>query len=375
MIFKNAKIVLSDKIIENASLKVIDGKINEIGNVDVNNDDEVLDLKGNILMPGFIDLHIHGAMNIDFMDAKASQYKIISNALYKEGVTSYLATTLTSDTDSLIKVAREVKIAKKENPSLLGIHLEGPYISTKYKGAQNEAYIRNPDIDELKNLILESGNNIRYITLAVEKENSLSFIKEATKLGVTCSVGHSDASFNDVKTAIEYGLSNVTHTHNAMSGYHHRSPGIVSAAMYFDALNCELICDGIHVCPETIKTFYKIVGPDRFMIITDALKIKHSEVNEFNLFGLPCIRKNGAAYLKSGPLAGSLLSFDEGVRNMKKWCDLDLVSLSKISSKNAARSLHINNIGEIKVGYNADLVILDNNLNVLATYKDGKKVY
>lgn len=375
MIIKNAKIVLFNEVLENASIKVSDGKIEQIGNVNDIKEEEIIDLKGNILMPGFIDLHIHGSMNIDFMDAKAEDYKIISNSLYKEGVTTYLATTLTSDKASLENVAKEVKKAKKENPSLLGIHLEGPYISVKHKGAQNEAFIRNPDINELKNLIEISDNNIRYITLAPEKEGSLDFIKEATKLGVTCSVGHTDATFIDVKKAIECGLSNVTHTHNAMSGYHHRNPGVVNAAMYFDTLNCELICDGIHVCKETIQTFYKIVGPDRFMIITDALKIKHSDVNEFTLFGLPCVRKDGAAYLKSGPLAGSLLNFDQGLRNMKDWCSLDLISLAKISSSNQARSLHLDNIGQIKVGYNADFVVLNDELNVLATYKNGKKVY
>lgn len=376
MIIKNVTLVTKNKTIGNASLLIKDDKILEINPKNYDSSEEVIDGKNNILMPGFVDIHIHGSNNIDFMDAKSEDYKCISSSLYQEGVTSYLATTLTSDTKSLEFVAKQVKIAKKDNPSLLGIHLEGPYISPKFKGAQNEKFIRNPDIEELKKLQKMSGGNIRYISLAPEKENALEFIKEAKKIKVTCSAGHSDASFDDIENAIKVGLTNTTHTHNAMSGHHHRQPGVVTAAMYFDNLFCEVICDGIHVCSDTVKTFYKIIGSDRFIIITDALKIKNSSVDSFQLFGLDCIRKNGAAYLVSGPLAGSLLNFDQGLRNIKKWCDnVSLIDLYKISSYNAIKSLGIKKLGEIKKGYKADLVLLDKDLRVLMTFKEGKRVY
>ena len=290
MIINNARIVLKDRIIENGSLECSDGIIKRISTYPLIGD-EMIDANGGILMPGFIDVHMHGSANIDFMDAAPKDYKTVSESLYSEGVTTYLATTLTSDAESLKKVARAVKEAKADNPSLGGIHLEGPYISAKHKGAQNEAFIRNADINELRELQELSGNNIRYIALAPEKEGSMEFIAEAVKLGVVCSAGHTDATFDDIRKAISAGLTNTTHTHNAMSGHHHRNPGTVTAAMYFDELNCEVICDGIHVCPDTIRTFYKIIGEKRFMIITDALKIKNSDVNEFQLFGLDCVRK------------------------------------------------------------------------------------
>lgn len=374
MVIINAKIVLVDKVIDNGYIVIKNGLIEEIKEGKYSGNDIVFDAEGKILMPGFIDVHVHGSCGIDFMDADVQDYRIISESMYEEGVTTFLATTLTSGLDSMLKVARTVKEAIKTTPNLGGIHFEGPYINANHKGAQNEAYIRDPSIEELKQCIKESNNNIRYITMAPEKNGAMEFIKFASGNGVTVSAGHTDASFEDVEKGIKYGLTNTTHTHNAMSGHHHRKPGVVTAAMCFDELFTEMICDGIHVCPNTVKTFYKIVGSDRFVIITDALKIKHSDINEFELFELPCIRQNGAAYLKAGPLAGSLLTMDQGVRNMRDWTGASLVELAKISSRNAAKSLHLNDRGEIKVGLRADLVLLDKDLFVKNVFQLGKKV-
>ena len=375
LIITNAKIVLSDQIIKNGHVVIKDGKISEIKPGKFLGKNKTYDAQGNILMPGFIDIHVHGSSGIDFMDATEKDYKTISKSMYEEGVTTFLATTLTSDHKSLMKVCKTVANVKDEILNLGGIHFEGPYISQKHKGAQNETYIRDPNIDELKQYVKASKNNVRYISLAPEKKGALAFIKEAKALGVTSSAGHTDATFDEVEKAIKYGLTNTTHTHNAMSGHHHRNPGVVTAAFYFDELFTECICDGIHVCPNSLKTLYKVVGPDRFIIITDALKIKHSKINKFQLFGLDCVRKNGAAYLTSGPLAGSLLTLDQGVRNVKQWTKASLIDLAKISSRNAARSLGLLDRGEIKVGNIADFVLLDNKLNLKATFKLGKKVY
>ena len=375
MILSNLKIVLPDSVIENGYIEIRDEQIFKVASGSYLGKEEVIDCTSLIAMPGFIDLHIHGSVGIDFMDAKKDDYKLISASLYEEGVTSYLATTLTSDHDSLVKVCESVKEAKKDNPSLLGIHFEGPYISAKYKGAQNEAFIRNPDINELKELIAVSGNNVRYISMAPEKEGALEFVKFASSNGVTVSAGHSDASMDQVGEAIKYGLTNTTHTHNAMSGHHHRNPGVLSAAFYYDNLYREFISDMIHVCPNALKLSYKIIGSDHFMIITDALKAKHSELDSFELFGLPCIKKDGAAYLTSGPLAGSLLSFDQGVRNINSLVKPSLSELSKISSLNQAKSLHLTDRGELKEGKLADIVLLDNNLQVKKTIKSGKIVF
>ena len=373
MIIKNSRIVLSDKVI-NGYVSFEDGKITNVVEGEYKENDESIDANGLILMPGFIDVHIHGSAGIDFMDADVDDFKKISESLFEEGVTTYLATTLTSDKSSLVKVCKNVKEAKLNNPSLYGIHFEGPYISKKYKGAQNEEFIRNPNIKEFDELQKISGGNVKYISMAPELEGSMEFIKHVSNSGVTVSAGHTDATFDDIKEAIKSGLTNTTHTHNAMSPHHHRNPGVVSAAMYFDELYTECICDRIHVCDNTLKTFMKVVTPERFVMITDALKIKNSEINEFKLFGLDCERKNGAAYLKTGPLAGSLLTMEKGIKNIKEVCGLSLMDLSKISSRNAARSLHLVDRGEIKTGMLADFVLLDDELNVKQVYKLGKRV-
>ena len=373
MVLKNLKIVLENRVIENGFLVIENGLITKVGEGDYNGD--ALDCPGLTAMPGFIDVHIHGSAGFDFMDAKEEEYHAIAESLYKEGVTTFLATTLTSDKESLANVCRTVAKVKKDIPALGGIHLEGPYISVKYKGAQNEAFIRNPDIKEFDELQKLSNNNIRYITLAPEKNGALEFIKHAHDNGVTISVGHSDASYHDVELAIKQGLSNTTHTHNAMSGHHHRHPGIVTAAFNFDELYTEFICDKIHVCPEVLATSYKIIGPERFIIVTDSLKVKNSDIKEFKLFGLDCVKKDGAAYLTTGPLAGSILTMDQGLRNMKEITNASLCDLAKITSRNAAKSLGFNDRGVIKEGNLADLVLLDKDLIVKATYKLGKKVY
>ena len=373
MVLKNLTIVLDKKIIKNGYLFIENGLISKIG--EGKYEEEGTDCGGLIAMPGFIDIHIHGSAGIDFMDATEEDYKTIAESLYKEGVTTFLATTLTSDKESLARVCKTVNNVKDSVPSLGGIHFEGPYINAKYKGAQNEEFIRNPNQKEFDELQKLSGNNIKYITLAPENEGALDFIEHIHKNGVIVSAGHSDASFNEVKEAIKKGLTNTTHTHNAMSPHHHRKPGIVTAAFFFDELFTEFICDKIHVCPETLLTSYKIIGPERFVMITDALKVKNTNINNFKLFGLDCVRKDGAAYLTSGPLAGSLLTMDQGLRNMHEITGANLCDLAKISSKNAANSLKFLDRGEILEGKKADLVLLDKNLFVKATYKDGKKVY
>ena len=179
MIIKNAKIVLKDEVIENGFIEFSKGKIVQVCKGKYFKKDNAIDAKGKIIMPGFIDVHIHGSAGIDFMDATVEDYKKISESLYNEGVTTYLATTLTSDNASLTKVCENVAKASEENPSLYGIHLEGPYISVKYKGAQNEKYIRKPDVEELKQLIKSSNGLVRYISLALEYENACNYHYES----------------------------------------------------------------------------------------------------------------------------------------------------------------------------------------------------
>ena len=376
MILKHLSIVTPNRLIQNGYLRIEGEKIVEIGEGEYRGTEEAFDREGLIAFPGFVDIHIHGSVGIDFMDAEVSDYLKIAASLYEEGVTTFLATTLTSDFDSLARVCRTVKEVKEQGnvPSLAGIHFEGPYISLKYKGAQNPEFIRNPDIEEFDKLQELSDGNVKYIAMAPEKDGAMEFISHVTKNGVVVAAGHTDATFDDVEEAIKHGLTNTTHTHNAMSPHHHRNPGVVTAAMYFDSLFTEVICDTVHVCPNTLKTFYHVVGPDRFVAITDALKVKHTDLQEFQLFGLDCVRKPDAAYLVSGPLAGSTLSMDQALRNLASITGADPVALAKMTSSNAARSLHLDDIGSIENNKKADLVLLNPDYHVVEVYKNGKKV-
>lgn len=374
MVIKNLKIVTLDKVIENGFIEIHDGVIVNIGEGIYS--DEAIDGEGKIAMPGYVDMHTHGSCGIDFMDAKEEDYSLIEAAFYKEGITSFLATTLTSDLDSMKRVCKTVANVKDNVKGLVGVHLEGPYINKTYKGAQNEAFIREPNVEELKELIEVSNKNIRLITMAPEMNGSIEFIKEAVKNNVTISAGHSNATFAHIEKAIEAGLTNITHTHNAMSKHDHKNPGIVTAAFYFDELYTECICDAIHVHPNTLKTFYKIVGPDRFMIVTDALLAKHSTVDKFQLFNLDCTYRNGAFYLvEAGNLAGSALYMNQGLKNVRDICGASLVELAKVSSYNQAKSLHLTDRGALEVGKLADIVLVNDNFDVLNVYKLGKEVY
>lgn len=373
MILKDLRIVLEDKEIPCGYIVFNSGLIEKIGEGECPYE-EAVSKKGMICMPGFIDIHVHGSKGIDFMDTEEKDYPIIADSLFEEGVTTFLATTMTADNASLMRVCKTIKNVMGKIPSLGGLHLEGPYVSLKYKGAQNPAYIRDPDINEFKALQEASGNNIRYIALAPEKRGAQEFIKSISSDKVHVSAGHTDATFQDIEKAIENGLDHVTHTHNAQSGHHHRHPGVVTAALYFDELYCEFICDGIHICPEVIKTFVKCIGPERFIAITDAHNVKHTDIKEFKLFGIDCIVRPDAVYLKEGPLAGSLLTMDKALRNLHDFTGETLVNLAKMTSTNASRSLGFSDRGQIKEGLLADVVLLDESLQLQEVYKLGERV-
>ena len=376
MIIKNIKIVTLNEVIENGYIEVKDGLITNIASGQYTGSEVAIDGLGKIAMPGFIDMHTHGSCGIDFMDAVEADYPIIQEAFFKEGITSFLATTLTSDLESMKRVCNVVSNVKKDVKGLVGVHLEGPYINKVYKGAQNEAYIREPNVDELHELIDSSKGNIRLITMAPEMNGSIEFIMEAVKNNITISAGHSNATFADVEEAIKAGLTNITHTHNAMSKHDHKNPGIVTAAFYFDSLYTECICDAIHVHPNTLKTFYKIVGPERFMIVTDALLAKHSTVDKFQLFNLDCTYRNGAFYLvEAGNLAGSALYMNDGLRNVRDICGANLVQLARVSAYNQAKSLHLSDRGALEVGKLADIVLVNENFDILNVFKLGEEVY
>lgn len=375
--FINSWIVTEEGKIK-GNLIIEDGKIASLGNESAQG---LMELPENYtVIPGFIDEHIHGAMGSDAMDGTFKDLSTIAKALASEGTTGFLATTMTQSPENICHALNAVKEYREQNPEegaeILGVHLEGPFIAKEHVGAQPIEYVQKPLVETFKVYEEASGNNIKIVTLAPEVEGAEDLIKYLVSKHIVASVGHTGATYEDVKRAIAAGASNATHTYNAMKGVHHREVGTVGATFLFDELNAEIICDGIHVSVPAIQLLYKNKPHNKFTLITDAMRAKHMPDGMYELGGQPVIVKNNEARLENGTLAGSVLKMNLAVKNVMKFLNLPLEEVVKYATINPARNLHIDNeVGSIKVGKRANLVVVDENLNVIMTIRDGKVIY
>lgn len=379
--FKNS-LILTKNGFEKTCLVYENGKIISIGDESLlAKCDEVIELEeGKMLVPGFIDQHIHGAAGSDAMDGTKEDLLKISTALAKEGTVGYLATTMTQSEENITRALRAVKEYKEENISegaeILGVHLEGPFISEKFIGAQPLEYVHKPDIAYFKRLEEASGNTIKLVSLAPEVEGALEFIKYLASKNIVASCGHTSSNYADIEKAVEVGLSNATHTYNAMKPIHHREIGTVGAAYSLDQLNCEVICDGIHVSGPAIKLLYKNKPVRKFTLITDAMRAKHMPDGISELGGQVVIVKNGEARLENGTLAGSVLKMNVAVRNVKQFLGVSLEEAISFATLNPALNLGISDkLGTLEEGKLASFVVIDEDVNVYATYREGNLIY
>ena len=282
-----------------------------------------------MLVPGFIDQHIHGAAGSDAMDGTRKDLSNIAVALAKEGTVGFLATTMTQSEENIITALKAVKEYIEENPiegaTILGVHLEGPFISEKFIGAQPLEYVAKPNIELFKRFEEASGDNIRLVSLAPEEEGALEFIQYLVSKNIVASAGHTSSNYADVEKAVKVGLSNATHTYNAMKPVHHREIGTVGASFLLDELNCEIICDGIHISGPAIKLLYKNKPADKFTLITDAMRAKQMPDGISELGGQVVIVKNGEARLENGALAGSVLKMNVAVKNVMNFLGASLI--------------------------------------------------
>lgn len=376
--FKNKLIYVEGKGVIRTNL-LFDKLIYSVG--DNTNNSEVIDIDDEwIVVPGFIDEHIHGANNSDVMDASVEGLKNLSKTLLKEGTTTFLATTMTQSKENIVKALNTVKEFSKQDykdcARLYGVHLEGPFICEKYKGAQLSKYIAKPNIKLFNDFNKASGNSIKIVTLACENENAIEFIKYLKSIGVVSSVGHSNATSSDVTRAIEVGLTNVTHTFNAQSPLHHREIGVVGSALLNDNLRCEVIADTIHVSVNALKLLVKSKNKDNLILITDAMRAKGVDDGVSELGGQVVYVKNGEARLEDGTLAGSVLKMNQAISNMVKIVGVDFTSAIDMASINPARVLKIDDkVGSIKVGKYADFTVLDKDFNVMLVIREGNVVY
>lgn len=348
-------------------------------------DGPILDGSDCILLPGFIDVHIHGSGGADMMDATPESLETISNFLVRHGVTSFYATTVTaSHADTLAAVSNVERFCNRVSSDkgvgypvgarVLGVHLEGPYISGKFPGAQNPAFVRTPQTLEFEEL-LDAGS-VRMITLAPEEEGAQSLIEMALGSNVRVVLGHTAATFDEATKAIDAGVSQATHTFNAMKGLHHRQPGALGAVLSDDRIYAQLIADGIHVHPAAMRILGRCKGPTRAILISDAIRATGMPEGRYETGRLPVIVQNGACRLEDGTLAGSVLTLDAALRNFMSATGWPLVQAWPTTSLSPAQAMGIDDeVGRISRGARADLTLLDTETQVVATVVGGRLAY
>ena len=374
MFYKANYIILEDKVLENYYMEVENGKIKSFSK---DEPEEYEDL-GEIIAPGLVDTHIHGYHGEDIMNAKKGAIEIISKGLLETGVTSFLPTTLTDSTEKLDEACRVVGEEYKDvsGAKVRGIFLEGPFFTEKYKGAQNEKYMSDPDIEKLKKWKDLSNGLVNKIAIAPEREGVADFIHKANAMGVAVALGHSDASYEDAMAAVDEGANIFVHTYNGMSGLHHRNPGMVGAAMNSNAIS-ELICDGHHVNPASANILMNAKGRDKIALITDCMSAGGMADGDYKLGEFDVIVKDGTARLKEGGnLAGSILKLKDAVKNVVDWEIADVFEAIQMASLVPAKSVGIDDVcGKLKIGYDADFIVLDQSLDLKSTYLNGEKVF
>jgi N-acetylglucosamine-6-phosphate deacetylase len=378
------KVILSGKVVtENEILEgkavVFDEKIVDIideNKLDRYQYDEKIDAKGSYVLPGFIDIHIHGAGGCDVMDGSIEALEKISETIASKGVTGFLGATMTMDESTILHVLDNGRKGMEKGmpgAKLLGIHMEGPFVSREKMGAQNPEYIVKPDY----NLVKDYLDIIKIITLAPEEDDDYSFIEKIKgNTNIILSMGHTNASYEEAMEAIDRGITHATHTFNGMTPLRHREPGVVGAIMNSD-ISCELICDCIHVHPGAFNILIKVKGIENVILITDSMRAGCMEDGVYEFGGQEVVVKAGVARLKKdNSLAGSVLTLNRALKNIIENTDLNFLQAVNMISLNPAKLLGIEeHKGSLSIGKDADIVIMDNEFNVENTIVEGKFVF
>lgn len=388
----NAKIVLPQEIIEQGYILIHDGLITWLGTKETYEAEHVLDgqsgqkidltidAQGGWLLPGFIDIHVHGGNGSDFMEAGSSNLDQITRFHGKHGTTTMLATTVTASKEKIEEVLRAVH-QYQQTPmpyaQLLGVHLEGPFLSPKWAGAQNPCYIVKPNLEWMNSWIRQYPDLIRMVTLAPETEGAMELIQLLAQHHIIPACGHSDANYTTILEAEQNGLCHAVHTFNAMTPLHHREPGTVGAVLTRDHISAEVIADGHHVHPAVIKLMSKLKTAQNMILITDAISAAGLGDGEYQLGGLEVYVEDGAARLKStNSLAGSTLTMIQAFKYMVQQVRLSVNQASEMASGNPAKLLGISSMtGSITTGKQADLVLISTELDISYVWVKGRMIH
>jgi N-acetylglucosamine-6-phosphate deacetylase len=381
-IILNAHVISPGVDMEGATVVVENGRITKVTKAKVaakaSANVTVVDVKGQYVMPGFIDVHTHGALTCDFCDADPKAIFEIAKAKLQEGVTTFLPTTLTVSHEELIVAAKNAKNYVKEGSpyaKVPAIHLEGPFINVKCCGAQNPKFVRKPSVKELKDIAKVFP--VKLISYAPETEGGAKFAKDCIKAGVVPSCGHTGAKMKDLMPAYKNGLRHMTHFCNQMTPLHHREIGMVGAGFLIEDLNTEVICDKIHLCPDMLRLVFTRRNLAHVQIITDSLRCSHcNDGYEFSMGGLGVKLENGEARLvEGGNLAGSTLWMGNGLKNVHEVTGIALKDLVRTTSWNQAIELGWGDeLGKVEKGYKADLVVINpKSWKPSAVFVDGEQ--
>lgn len=372
------QIVLDDQVIDKAYLTIEDGKFGPIL-MEEPQDAPIKDYSQSIVAPGLVDTHIHGYKSHDVMDNDFEGIKVISEGLLSCGVTSWLPTTLTSSAQLLNDVCETIGNHYQEvtGAKIRGIFLEGPFFTEKYKGAQNPKYMSDPSIDKLAKWHELSQGLVNKIAIAPERKGVKEFIEFAKSKGVYTALAHSDATYEEAAAAVEAGANIFVHIYNGMSGLHHRNPGMVGAALSLDKVFAEMICDGHHVHPAAARVVTRARGPKETVLITDCMRAGGMGEGQSRLGEFEVVVKDGTARLKdTGNLAGSILELKQGVKNVVDWGLVSPAEALRMASLTPAQSVGIESVcGRIAPGYEADFIVVSDQLELEATYLDGELRY
>ena len=380
MILTNARLIFPDGIREGLELVVEKGKITAIRERNHARPNEALDLRKNYLAPGFIDLHVHGALGRDTMEASAEAFRAICDYHASGGTTSLLLTTATAPLDGIIDVLKAVRDSRCSIKQIVGTHVEGPFISKAKCGAQRAEFIQNPSRPSVQQL-LDFVDVIKRITIAPELPGALEAIANFHSRGISVSGGHSDASDEEAREGFVRGMRSVTHTFNCMSSARRRGiyrvGGLLEFALSEPAISCELIADGHHVSETLMKMLYRAKGPRGVCLVSDATAgAGLLDRSRFSLFGRDCIVEDGVCLLADrSALAGSASRMIDLVRRMVMKVNFPLHEAVAMATKNPARSIGLETKGRLEIGADADLVVLSPELAVLQTFSGGREIF
>lgn len=373
MILKNAEVFNGDFEKIRADVKIDGEKISKIGNF---SSEDGLDLTGLVVMPGLIDMHIHGCGGADTGDATPEALETMSQTLVKNGVTSFCPASMTLSFEELTKIFANIDAMKDKvgGAYIHGANMEGPYIAMSKKGAQNPLYVRNPDKEEFKKLYEGCNGAIRVVDIAPECDGGDEFIKEIQPI-CPVSIAHTDAGYDDAVHAIELGVRHITHLFNAQSGLHHRKPGVVGAAFDVGRANgvrAEIICDGFHIHPATLRIAFREMGEDGTVIISDSMKAAGCPDGDYDLGGQPVYVRDGKALLADGTIAASTSNVYKELKNVISF-GIPEKQAVKSATINPAKAIRVDDkTGSIEEGKLADILVVDKDYNIKLVIVKGE---